>query len=277
MDHLSIEIPTPRDFVSENLQTEPNYFSNEEIKSSRDNQNEMASTKNVRFCPELKVLVWFLVQKIKFFDKERALVSPKSDIIKTEPSNYRSFSTGRQIPISSILKSSKHLYKKERPVEILNPSRMSSSVTSTANSFDEKPVEYQLSPKIFMIDSVKAKRYSRTDFERNLKILSQSKTSKFQDSEFPPNLSSLVYVPKKLPNPLYKEIIWARIHELYTNPKPFLNEEIPFFEEFQITSPDFITALYSISQEEGMVKRLFGNQEISRKGIYYVKVKLKLK
>ena len=160
--------------------------------------------------------------------------------------------------------------EKETP----NSQRSCPGSISTVNSFEGNTVEHELSPRIFMVDSSNAKTFNKAQYERYSKTVFKSKSSKFIDEEFPPNLSSLVYVPKKLPDKPFSSIIWARLHELFASPSLYSNEDLSCLKDHYWVNPSLINSLFAVSQVDGLVRRIFGSQESIRQGLYYVKVSI---
>jgi calpain-15 len=107
------------------------------------------------------------------------------------------------------------------------------------------------------------------DIIANMALFGQSN---FIDPHFPPRNTSIYNVVEDS-YPFEFEVHWRRPHEFMENPVVFENDIDPNdIRQGQLGDCWFLSALSSLAERPGMVRRLFITQEYNKEGIYQIKI-----
>lgn len=134
-------------------------------------------------------------------------------------------------------------------------------------------LEYkEISPKILILESSKAKSLSKQDYLSICENISKGK--KFSDDIFLSNFSSLCFSSSKPAFPEWKTMKWLRLGEMYRGRKTTLLRNISsgLLRKNKETPQYLVNALTLVSENEFVLNRNFEEQEINEKGIYFVKI-----
>lgn len=114
--------------------------------------------------------------------------------------------------------------------------------------------------------------YEVLSYEQIVAQMKQNNVENFIDPHFPPKDNSLYNVVKDS-YPFDFAVHWRRPHEFMENPVVFENDVDPNdIKQGQLGDCWFLSALSSLAERPGMVKRLFITQEYNKEGIYKIKI-----